>query len=172
MIPLKDAIETKHRQAEQMEFTQRMIRGELNRFEYSRYVFQLYLIFGAIERFPLPHPDLTRSTKMMEDIRELNPGNIYYLNAYPATLEYVVYLHTLNQEQLLPHVYLNYMALMFGGQMMKENIHGAGRIYDFDNMRELVGVIRNLQKDEWADEANTGLDYNIRIYDELQNPLE
>jgi hypothetical protein len=172
MIPLKEAIEIKHRQAEQMEFTQRMIRGELNHFEYSKYLFQLYLIFNAIERFPLPHADLMRSTKVIEDIRELNPATVYYLNVCPATLEYMVYLHTLNQDQLLPHVYLNYMALMFGGQMMKEKVPGSGHIYDFDNMRELVGVIRSIQTDEWAHEANKGLDYNIRIYDQLQNPLE
>jgi len=34
-------------------------------------------------------------------------------------------------------------------------------------MREAAGSIRAIQKDEWADEANKALDYNIDILDEL-----
>lgn len=169
MLPLKEAIEQKHRQAEQTEFTQRMMRGELDQFQYSKYLFQLYGIFGAIERFPLPHADLPRTAKVLADIQELNPGAVYYLNFCPSTLRYVTYLYGLTQEELLPHVYLNYMALMFGGQMMKSKVAGSGRIYEFENMRDVIMSIRNIQKDEWADEANKGLDYHIRIYDELQN---
>lgn len=169
MLPLKEAIDAKHREAEQMEFNQRMMRGELTRFEYSQYLFQLYGIFSAIERFPLPHADLARSTKVLEDIDELNPGVVYHMHFMPSTFDYMLYLHTLTQEQLLPHVYLNYFALMFGGQMMKEKVMGLGRMYHFENMRDAMMAVRAIQKDEWADEANKALQYNIHIFDELQN---
>lgn len=172
MISLKDAIESKHRQAEQMEFNQRMVRGELTRLEYSQYLFQLYNIFSTIERFPLPHPDLNRSTKTLLDIYELNSavsnGYTHPWRMCQSTLDYLVYLHTLTQEQLLPHVYLNYLALMFGGQLMKEKTPGSGRIYQFDNTKEVIMSIRSIQRNEWADEANKGLDYHIGMYDELQ----
>ena len=56
---------------------------------------------------------------------------------------------------------------MFGGQMMKEKTPGSGRMYEFEDMREAAGSIRAIQKDEWADEANKALDYNIDILDEL-----
>jgi heme oxygenase len=39
-------------------------------------------------------------------------------------------------------------------------------------MREIVGSIRAIQKDEWADEANKALDFNINILDELQRVSE
>jgi hypothetical protein len=39
-------------------------------------------------------------------------------------------------------------------------------------MREIAGSIRAIQKDEWADEANKALDYNINILDELQRVSE
>jgi hypothetical protein len=58
---------------------------------------------------------------------------------------------------------------MFGGQLMKEKTPGSGRVYEFDNMKDVVMSIRSIQKDEWADEANKGLDYHIGMYDELQN---
>lgn len=169
MVPLKEAIEVKHRQVEQMPFTQWMMRGELTVEQYLTYVFQLYGIFGAIERFPLPHTDLPRMVKVLEDIEELNSEPMYYLNFCPSTLQYVRYLYGLTQEELLPHVYLNYMALLFGGQMMKNKVPGSGHIYEFENFRDIIATIRSIQKDEWADEANIGLDYHIRIYDELQN---
>lgn len=169
MLPLKEAIEVNHRKAEKMIFNERMMRGDLMRFEYNRYLFQLYGIFSSIERFPLPHTDLARTTKVLEDINELNSEMLYDMYFTPSTFSYMMHLHTLNQEQLLPHVYLNYMALMFGGQMMKEKTPGSGRIYQFDNMKDVVMSIRSIQQDSWADEANKGLQYHIYIYDELQN---
>jgi hypothetical protein len=46
-------------------------------------------------------------------------------------------------------------------------------MYEFDgDMNEIVGSIRAIQKDEWADEANKALDYNINILDELQRVSE
>jgi heme oxygenase len=39
-------------------------------------------------------------------------------------------------------------------------------------VREIAGSIRAIQKDEWADEANKALDYNINILDELQRLSE
>ena len=42
------------------------------------------------------------------------------------------YLGSLSYEQILPHVYLNYMAIMFGGQMMKKAVPSTGRMYVFD----------------------------------------
>ena len=54
--------------------------------------------------------------------------------------------------------------------MMKKNILGSGKMYEFDgDMRELIGSIRAIQKDEWADEANKALDFNMSILEELEN---
>ena len=74
----------------------------------------------------------------------------------------------LSVKQLYPHIYLNYMALMFGGQMMKSKVPGKGRMYDFDNVQESIATIRGIQKDVWADEVNKGFQYIINILDELQ----
>jgi hypothetical protein len=57
---------------------------------------------------------------------------------------------------------------MFGGQLIKPNILGSGRVYDFDNIQESVGFIRKIQSDEWADEVNRGFDFLISIYGQLQ----
>ena len=57
---------------------------------------------------------------------------------------------------------------MFGGQMMKKNTPGQGKMYDFHNMRECMESVRKIQKDEWADEVNTGFDFMIEIFRNLE----
>ena len=173
MLPLKDAIAEKHSLAEKMTFNQRMFNGELSNEEYILYLCQQLAIFDAIEIHELPHPSLDRAGKIFEDIKELMGEGQIQITPLEATNEYRKYLNTLTQEQLLPHVYLNYLAIMFGGQMMKAKTPGSGRMYEFDgDMREIAGTIRAVQKDEWADEANLALDYNINILDELQRVSE
>ena len=176
MLPLKDAIAEKHSLAEKMPFNQRMYKGELTNEEYILYLSQQLAIFDSIERFELPHPALNRSKKVFEDIKELmelkEQQSVDIVPLY-ATNDYRKYLLSLTQEELLPHIYLNYLALMFGGQMMKAKTPGSGRMYEFEgDMREIAGSIRAIQKDEWADEANKALDFNITILDELQRVSE
>jgi len=176
MLPLKEAIAEKHSLAEKMTFNQRMFRGELSKEEYTLYLCQQMGIFDAIERFELPHPSLNRVSNVLADIKELvgageNEG--VQIALLDSAKQYRKYLSELTQEELLPHVYLNYMAIMFGGQMIKKNVPGAGKMYEFDgDMKEIAGTIRAIQKDEWADEANKALDYNINIFDELQRVSE
>jgi len=173
MLPLKDAIAEKHSLAEKMTFNQRMFNGELSNEEYILYLSQQLAIFDAIERFQLPHPALNRVTPVLTDLKELLGEGTIEVKPLIATNEYRKYLNTLSQEELLPHVYLNYLALMFGGQMMKAKTPGSGKMYEFDgDMRDIAGSIRAIQKDEWADEANKALDYNINILDELQRVSE
>ena len=176
MLPLKEAIAEKHSLAEKMPFNQRMYKGELTNEEYILYLSQQLAIFDSIERFELPHPALNRSKKVFEDIKELmqlkEQQSVDIVPLY-ATNDYRKYLLSLTQEELLPHIYLNYLALMFGGQMMKAKTPGTGKMYEFDgDLREIAGSIRAVQKDEWADEANKALDFNIAILDELQKTCD
>ena len=173
MLPLKEAIAEKHSLVEKMTFNQRMFNGELSNEEYVLYLSQQLAIFDAIEIHELPHPSLDRAGKVFEDIKELVGEGQIQITPLASTNEYRKYLNTLTKEQLLPHVYLNYLAIMFGGQMMKAKTPGSGKMYEFDgDVREIAGSIRDIQKDEWADEANKALDYNINILDELQRASE
>lgn len=167
---LREATAELHSKAEKMEFNQRMFRGELSTDEYVKYLHQQLSIFDAIESEELPHPSLARTDKVKEDIIELSTSSFNPLNnILPITLVYSNYLSALTQEECLPHIYLNYLALAYGGQMMKTKVPGSGRMYNFENMHEAVGAIRALQKDEWADEVNKGFEFIIKITDELQN---
>lgn len=168
MIPLKDAIATKHREAERKPFNVRMIRGELTSQEYLVYLHQLYHLFTVLERHQLPHPTLYRMEHIIADIRELTDTTIQP-TAFSSTTDYCEYLSHLSVDQILPHIYLHYLALLYGGQMMRNHIPGSGMLYAFDAPADAIHAIRTMQQDEWADEANKGLDYFMRILDELHN---
>ncbi len=168
-MSLKEFTAIKHKEAEKKEFNQRMFRGELTKEEYVKYLTSQLAIFTEIEKFELPNINLVRKDKTIEDLKELD-GNIlienYNLN--PSTTEYVNYLSKLNNETILPHIYLNYLALTYGGQMIKRGVPGSGKMYDFDNLQECINSIRLIQKDQWSDEVNKGFDFIINILDELQ----
>jgi heme oxygenase len=168
MLPLKEATSIKHKLAEQMPFNFRMFRGLLSKNEYLLYLTQELQIFQAIESIGLPYGSLTRMENVQADIDELKSQGFDSVSILSSTNAYMDYLKSLSYEQVLPHVYLNYMAIMFGGQMMKKAVPSTGRMYNFDNMQEAIQAIRNVQKDEWADEVNKGFDFNISILDELE----
>jgi heme oxygenase len=164
---LRESTAELHSKAEKKEFNQKIFKGELSKKEYLDYLYQQSVIFTIIEQHKLPHSNLSRESKIFEDIKELETEINSKTLHLESTKEYGVYLQSLNDEEILPHIYLNYLALAYGGQMMKTKVPGSGKMYDFDNMMECVGSIRAIQKDEWADEVNKGFQFIINILDEL-----
>lgn len=168
MLPLKEATSIKHSQAERMPFNARMFKGLLKEDEYLLYLNQQLQLFQTIEKIGLPHSSLKRTEKVLADINELKAKGHATNFILKSTQQYVDYLKTLTYEQVLPHIYLNYMALAFGGQMMKKVVPSSGNMYIFENMQEAVQSIRAVQKDEWAEEVNKGFDYAILVFEELE----
>ncbi|MHC1774935.1 MAG: biliverdin-producing heme oxygenase [Lentimicrobium sp.] len=169
MIPLKEATGIKHKQAETMPFNTRMFMGLLNKNEYLLYLSQLLQIFQAIESKGLPHNSLKRAERVQADIDELKSQGCVNGQVLNSTKAYADYLSALSYEQVLPHIYLNYLAIVFGGQIIRKFVPSSGKMYDFDNMHEVVQSIRNVQQDEWADEVNKGFDFNISVFEELES---
>ena len=170
MKPLKEATHDKHKEAERMPFNVAMFKGELTKEQYAKYLLSQLEIFSAIEEnFQMPHEGLKRKYAVIEDLKSLDFHQLEIVDN--ATLKYASYLKGLTQEEVNAHIYLNYLAIMFGGQMMKANTPGAGNMYEFENMMECAGTVRAIQKDEWADEVNKGFDFMIEIFKELEKCL-
>lgn len=167
-MTLRESTSELHSKAEKMPFNQKMFRGELTKEEYISYLSQQLAIFDTIEVHELPHESLKRSNKIFDDIKQLFGNEIIQITILTSTKEYTNYLSELTQEQLLPHVYLNYLAIMFGGQIMKSKVPGDGKMYFFEDTNDCIKSIREIQKDEWADEVNKGFEFIINILDELQ----
>lgn len=164
---LKDAIEQNHRIAEQTEFNKLLMSGNISVDEYLLYLRQLLHIFFRLEqRNVLPIQNMRRADHIMYDMRELNESNQTY-SLLPSTYVYGKYLLTISNEKLMAHVYLHYMALLFGGALMCDKVPGSGELYKFKDRKEIISSIREIQKDEWADEANYGLQQFTEILNEL-----
>jgi heme oxygenase len=168
MIPLKEATGIKHKQAETMPFNTRMFRGLLSKNEYLLYLSQLLEIFKAIESKGLPHISLKRAERVQADIDELKSQGCVNGQVLNSTNAYSEYLASLSYGQILPHIYLNYLAIVFGGQIIRKSVPSSGKMYDFDHIREAIQSIRDVQQDEWAAEVNKGFDYNIPVFEELE----
>ena len=169
-MTLKEATHDKHKEAERMLFNVKMFKGELTNEQYAKYLLSQLEIFSAIEEnFQMPHEGLKRKYAVIEDLKSLDFHQLEIVDN--ASLNYGAYLRGLTQEQINAHIYLNYLAIMFGGQMMKANTPGAGNMYEFENMMECAGAVRAIQKDEWADEVNKGFDFMIEIFKELEKCL-
>ncbi|MCF8428558.1 MAG: biliverdin-producing heme oxygenase [Bacteroidia bacterium] len=165
---LREATAEKHKIAEKMPFNQRMMQKQLSKLDYLNYINQHFEIFTAIEANDLPHPSLNRTQLISLDIQELQVELKVPNVVFSSTKLYVAYLQSLSYQDLLPHIYLNYLAVMFGGQIIKKVVPSTGNMYEFENMNEAASTIRVLQKDEWADEVNKGFDFNIAILEELE----
>ena len=167
MNHLKNATNERHKKAEAMPFNQEMLQGKLSKEAYGAYLLQQQSIFEELERQELPHPGLARKMAIQSDIDDLG-DTLDDLMVLDATKSYCNHLNNLSAEDRLAHVYLNYMALLFGGQISKQKIPSKGNMYDFEQPAKLIKSIRALQKDSWAEEANKGFEYHIRILKELE----
>lgn len=168
MTPLKEATSAKHKIAERMPFNSRMFRGLLTKSQYSLYLHQQLQIFQAIERIGLPHSSLKRTESVQADVDELKAQGHHADSILSSTKAYADYLGSLSYEEVLPHIYLNYLALIYGGQLIKKSVPSSGQMYGFDNMQEAIQSIRAVQSDAWAAEVNKGFDFNISMFEQLE----
>ena len=172
---LKEATAEKHKKAERMAFNVLMINGKLTAPQYEWYLQAQYQIFSAIEdNFELPHPALARKEAVKSEIDSIGMDGVAgdvadsTMPVVQSALDYAEYLKGLEQEEVDAHIYLHYLALMFGGQMIKTKVPGNGAMYDFGpDMMAAATAIREIQSDDWADEVNLGFDKMIQIFKEL-----
>lgn len=167
---LRELTAEKHIVAESMPFNKLIMSGEITPDQYGMYLRSQLEIFSTIENtFGLPNIDMARVDAVLDDLTELGIADL----TAPGyrTKEYCDYIKELDSNMVLPHIYLNYMAVMMGGQIIRKNVPGAGKMYDFGNSEKIskyVAIIRELQSDDWASEVNCAYDYIISILNELQ----
>ena len=165
---LKQDTSVKHKMAERMPFNIKMFKGELSNTQYGEYLKSQLHIFKTIEdNFTLPHSDLRRTESVLSDLSEL--GIVELETNLHSVIKYGDYLKSLNQDSINAHIYLHYLALTYGGRIMKTKTPGSGKMYEFSDVELVSRSIRYIQKDEWSDEVNIGFDYMIGILDELDS---
>jgi heme oxygenase len=168
-MTLKEATADLHSKAEKTQFSQLIFSGTIPEQEYAYYLFNMYHIHNALEtKYQLPHPSLKRCKSIENDL-----GGLIKLkmDLTESTKKYIDYINTLTEEQWKAHIYVNYLAIVYGGQMIKSKVPGLGAYYMIENMQECVGAIRAFLTDDMSDEANKGFQFNIDVLENIWNTL-
>ena len=174
-MSLRELTSVKHREIEDMPFTQYMLSGKINEEDYAKYLYQMIDLYKALEEVASKFnilddmPDLPRYYQLKHDYEELVGQNIQH-PILPATAEYCSYIRDLTtSDDILAHMYVRYMGDMAGGQQIKKLVPGSGSFYDFKDMRNLLMTFRMKLKDSMADEAIKAFNFNIAITRQLQD---
>jgi heme oxygenase len=117
-----------HRRVEDLGFRKRMYRNLPKPTPFVEYLTDLHSVYAKLEdlikrhgkAMPVAHPFLhvfARAERIEKDIRTYN---LNALAPSEAAEEYVSYLDRLPPALLEIHVFIRYVALLFGGQMIQE----------------------------------------------------
>jgi heme oxygenase len=176
-MSLKEITKDLHEEAEKCLFTIKLINGSLSVEEYAKYLWQMVLVYNAIEVAAKSQGMLAnlkgieRCERIYKDCTEL-VGTGHQIKWLPETIEYYHYLLDLNYDParkhlVRAHLYCRHMGDLFGGQIIAKKVPGAGRFYQFDNRADLIKAIREELTDDLGDEARIGFQWAIKIMNAL-----
>lgn len=171
MSKLKELTWENHQNAERTAFARKLLCG-ITPEEYHTYLYNQFVIYGSLES--LANLDevenIKRAKKIAADLKELESE--YGLKRTPdkikpTTEKYINYLPTLDNEELMAHIYVRHFGDMYGGQMIKKRVPGSGTMYDFDDVESLKATIRAKLNDDMAEEANICFKFATELFEEL-----
>ncbi len=173
-MTLREQIADKHEAAEKTKFVQFLLDGKIPKRMYADYLYNQYLCYRVMEEKAQEQgllsdmPELWRASKMKEDLDELGEER---LNVFDSTLNYMKYV-TVEPVNLMAHIYVRHFGDMYGGQMIKKVIPSSGRMYEFENRKEMIDKIRPLLTEDLGDEANKCFDFVINLFNELEHEYD
>tara|TARA_B100000586_G_C20087003_1_gene418146 strand:- start:41 stop:571 length:531 start_codon:yes stop_codon:yes gene_type:complete len=172
---LKELTRENHKKAERSFLAKKLVKG-MEPEEYYDYLYNQFLIYQDLENLVnLPDVEhVKRAELMKEDLKELE--DLYGFKKAPSRVCPVVkiyfeHLLTLEQEELLAHVYVRHFGDMSGGQIIKRRVPGKGKMYEFDNVELLKDSIRRMLHDDMAEEANRCFEFAMQLFSELENKI-
>ena len=171
MSTLKELTLEKHTEAEEQPFIKSIFTGQVDRAKYIDYLYQLLVLYQNLEW----HGSRLGIFKGIDNIKRAKAIELDYneligdgassgkLNA--STINYINYLETIKDDatKMLAHVYVRHMGDMFGGQMLAKLLPGSNRMFQFENLPQLVANVRQKLDVSLAEEANVAFTHNINM---------
>lgn len=171
MSTLKELTLEKHKEAEEQPFIKSIFKGQVDKDKYTDYLYQLLLLYQSLEW----HGTRLGIFKGIENIKRAKAIELDYneligeaasrgkLNA--STINYINYIETIKDDanKILAHIYVRHMGDMFGGQMLAKLLPGSNRMFQFENLPQLIANVRQKLDVSLAEEANVAFDHNINM---------
>lgn len=196
-MSLKKLTDAAHREAEQTKWAQLLISGDMTNRQYGQYLYNQLQIYSALES--RAH-ELKLFTKypILNNLKRVNAisGDMmffkYKSGLEPTTQKYLEYANTLNETEVLAHMYVRHFGDMHGGQIIKSKLpepileafekDSDGNtyvteewwtgLYAFENKYETIKYVRSLLTLEMADEANTCFRFAIDLFYDLEKRFD
>ena len=177
MSKLKELTWENHKKAERMGHARKLLKG-MEPEEYHRFIYNQMIQYEALENACRSQGILEgieaicRVPGMREDLAELETQHGYRQNMdllTPVVAEYVGYVRGLDRSGLLAHLYVRHFGELHGGQMIKKRAPGSGKMYDFDDPKQLIADVRAKLHDGMAPEANRCFEYAMKLFEQLEN---
>lgn len=179
MTTLKDLTWENHKKAEQTPIMQLLLKNQISNSLYCDLIFTKYMIYSNIEsRIYFATPCLRRAQAALNDWQ----GMQYSIpNDFASLDQYLARLREVSQDQLWAHVYVHYLAPLYGGQIIKRVISGRfpTSMYEFDDPQAAIHEVRLHTDVQLAPEANLAFEstteyytdlYEIHKHDKLHSP--
>tara|TARA_A100000164_G_scaffold276078_1_gene248095 strand:- start:55 stop:588 length:534 start_codon:yes stop_codon:yes gene_type:complete len=176
MSKLKELTWENHKKAERMGHARKLLKG-MEPEEYHRFIYNQMIQYEALENACRSQGILEgieaicRVPGMREDLAELETQHGYRQNMdllTPVVAEYVGYVRGLDRSGLLAHLYVRHFGELHGGQMIKKRAPGSGKMYDFDDPKQLIADVRAKLHDGMAPEANRCFEYAMKLFEQLE----
>lgn len=179
-MSLREITKDLHHEAETTKFAKLLLSGKIEKADYANYLYQLLLIYNAIELGNKVEgnlerlPDIERTHAIYQDFIEIAGVNHNY-KWLPVTLEYYDYLMSLVRDpaqrpKIKAHLYCRHMGDLNGGQIIKKQVpYTSGKFYQFKDPDNLKIAIRQELTDDLGDEARVAFQWAIRMMRELYN---
>tara|TARA_A100001015_G_scaffold86085_1_gene95665 strand:+ start:908 stop:1441 length:534 start_codon:yes stop_codon:yes gene_type:complete len=175
MSKLKELTWENHKKAERMTHARKLLKG-MEPGEYYRFIYNQYVQYKALEDTARNKgllkgiEGICRQSAMDEDLKELETQHGYTRDETllcPVVDDYIEHVAMLDEAGLLSHIYVRHFGELHGGQMIKKRAPGSGKMYDFDNAKQLIADVRAQLNDDMAPEANRCFEFAMKLFEEL-----
>ncbi len=177
MSKLKELTWENHKKAERMTHARKLLKG-MEPGEYYRFIYNQYVQYKALEDTARNKgllkgiEGICRQSAMDEDLKELETQHGYTRDEEllcPVVDDYIEHVAMLDEAGLLSHIYVRHFGELHGGQMIKKRAPGSGKMYDFDNPKQIIEDVRAKLHDGMAPEANRCFEYAMQLFKELDS---
>jgi len=163
---LKTETKHHHTMAERSPFSKALLKGEYTEQNWIDYLSNLYWCYHAVEQ-KLPMIKIWGYERSQLILADLNGS---YGRVHASTYEYVEHIKSLNDTQVLAHLYVRWLGDLNGGHLIASKCpfrHSYLIWENRDHPKEIIKTYLNPYQKEIMEEAKAGFAWAERLNSEL-----
>jgi len=180
-LKLKELTREHHDNVERSEFAEILLSSRISPRLYQEYLHAQYANYSVLEhhvKIPKELEGIFRADLILADLQDLEDeyGLDELIHELESTEEYREYIESLamegKDEEMLAHLYVRHFGDLHGGQIIKKRVPGQGKMYEFDNRKDLIAGVRELLNNDMAEEASKCFGFAEKMFEEIMTNFE